>query len=599
MASAATTVSRPLRLPRLNGDQRLFAFASLLGVAATVLWLLPLRHAAPGARTFSLPWWAALAACSVAGLVSVDLGVRRRISVSLAGAPLVLGLFFVEPLVLLGCYSVGALLASWARRGVQPARDYGNLLLDATFVTVAVLVFAALRPDAGDPLALRSILAALAAMGVAGCVLAPTLLVASVGLYRGRVLPSDALHQFATETAGTVVSTSLAIMVLGLAGSRPWLGVALGPPLLLIAGLHATAASARGRADNAAFLVHAGEILQRSTPVTDRARALLDALAETFDAERAELLLTGEQRTTALHFSTARAGMQLVVDQTDLTDGELEALQALDPRRVTTIRADATTTPWWRLAAERGVQRCAACPLPGAERAQGLLVLDRAPRSRRQTELLLAAASLIGAAAARGELITRDRRRGGGDGARDRQAEPRILQGRLPFAEAVGAALGRLAATRRPLALLVVDLDGFMAIRGTYGDTVADAVLATITSRLRQHLRRHDVLAHLGNERVALLLESLRHRKDAEVVAQRLLRRLQEAIGLGGDSITVSGSVGIAVVDDFESIPSTDELIHRADMAVYLAKRQAGTRHLVFDSAARQPVIANAPPPQP
>lgn len=597
MASAAPTVSRPLRLPPVTGDQRLFALATLLGIGTAVVWVLVLGHAVRGDGAISLPWWAAFAACYAAGLLTIDVGVRPRFTVSLAEVPLVLGLFFVDPLVLAGCYSVGVLLASWTRRGVLPARDYGNLLLDTAFVTVAVLVFAAVHPDPADALSPRSILAVIAAMGAAGCVVAPLLLLASVALYRDRLLPADALHEFTTQVAGTIVSTSLAIIVLALAASRPWVCVALAPPLLLIAALHATASRARGRADSAAFLVRAGEILQRSAPVGDRAGALLDALAETFDAARVELVLTGEQRTAALHFSRTRDD-RLRSDQSDLSPGELEALRSLDDRRVTTVRADATDTPLWRLAGERGVQSCAACTLPGSERAQGLLVLDRAPKSRRQTELLLATASLIGAAAVRGELITRDRRRGAGDATAERQGETRLLRGRPGFAEAVTAALGRLAATRRPLALLVIDLDGFVGIRGTYGDTVADAVLTTVASRLRRHLRRYDVMAHLGSERLALLLDTLRHRSDAAVVAQRILKTLQQPIELGGDSITLSGSVGIAAVDDYGTIPSADELIHRADMAVYLAKRQAGTRYVVFDSAARQPVIATTPDPK-
>lgn len=584
--------SRRMRIPQFSGGRRLFLFATLLGVASGLLWALPLRGAVRPDAALTIPWWGEFGACFVAGLLTVEVGGRRRITVSLAEVPLALGLFLVDPLVLMGCYSVGVLLARWTRRGLQPAGDYGNLLLDTLFVAVAVLVFAALHPPATGPLAPWSVLALTIAMLAAGCLLGPAALLTSVGLYRGRLRVSDAVHEFATQTAGTIVSTSLAIVILGLAGSRPWLCVALAAPLLLLLGLHLTAAGARARADDAAVLLRLRAILQGSAPVDDRGRDLLAAIAAAFDAARVELVLTGEQRTTALHFTKTPTDARMHILQSDLSAGELEALRVLDDRHVTVVRAAATDTPLWQIAAERGIQACAVCVLTASQQAQGLMLLDGPPRTRARQQLLLAAASLVGAAAARGELVSRDRRRAGGDSSRGRGGEPRILRGRPMFVEAAATALGRVGGTRRPMALLMIDLDGFMAIRETYGDANADAVLATVAGRLRRHLRRYDVMAHVGGERLGLLLDSLRDRGDAEVVARRMLRTLRDSVDLGATSVTLTASVGIAVVDDYDNVPSSDELMRRADMAAYLAKRQAGSRCVVFDSAARQAIIA-------
>ena len=61
--------------------------------------------------------------------------------------------------------------------------------------------------------------------------------------------------------------------------------------------------------------------------------------------------------------------------------------------------------------------------------------------------------------------------------------------------------------------------------------------------------------------------------------------------------MTIGASVGVAVVIDPASTPEPEELMRRADMAMYLAKRQGKNRFVVFDEAARSPVIATTPDP--
>jgi PleD family two-component response regulator len=61
--------------------------------------------------------------------------------------------------------------------------------------------------------------------------------------------------------------------------------------------------------------------------------------------------------------------------------------------------------------------------------------------------------------------------------------------------------------------------------------------------------------------------------------------------------ITIGASVGVAVVEDAADAPEPEELMRRADMAMYLAKRQGKNRFVIFDDAARTPVIARTPEP--
>lgn len=604
-ASGATTITTMSSVPAgpgqpppfaLSGVQRLFAFATALGLAGAALWVGPLHDSARPTVAVSIPWWAELAACYMGGMLTVEVGVRRRYTVSLAEIAAALGLFVVDPWVLLGSYTVGVLLAHWTRRGLQPSRDYGNLMLDIVFVAVAVLVFAAAGPSATDPLAQRSILALVAAMAAAGGVLAPAALITSVSLYQGRVTLRSAAIDFMTQLAGTVTSTCVALILLVLTRVNPWLVAAALPPALLVIALQHTAQSARRRAERIAFLHRVTDILGQSTPFIDRGPALLTSFTGAFDVGTAELLLVGGTGTAALRFLVADRSSAVRSSRSELTAAEVEALRLPAERRIVSVRGDAGHDRLSPLAVDRGLRSCSVLPLRGAERTVGLLIVQQDRLPRRDLDDLLAAVSLIGVSAEQHELVTVDRRRGGGGGdRRARGSGPLTVCDRPAFMDALSAGLSRVTASRRPTALLLIDLDAFLGIRGTYGESVGETVLTEIARRLQRHLRRYDVVGRLGHDQIGILLDALRDKADAEIVGRRVLEALQRSIELGGDSVTVGASVGIAVVDDFDNVPPAEELLRRADMAVYLAKRQSGVRCLVFDNASRESVITAAP----
>jgi diguanylate cyclase (GGDEF)-like protein len=87
----------------------------------------------------------------------------------------------------------------------------------------------------------------------------------------------------------------------------------------------------------------------------------------------------------------------------------------------------------------------------------------------------------------------------------------------------------------------------------------------------------------------------MRHFSDAAVVADRIIETLRRPIPIDDAMVTIGASVGVAVVEDAADAPEPEELMRRADMAMYLAKRQGKNRVVVFDNAARTPVIARVP----
>jgi two-component system cell cycle response regulator len=122
----------------------------------------------------------------------------------------------------------------------------------------------------------------------------------------------------------------------------------------------------------------------------------------------------------------------------------------------------------------------------------------------------------------------------------------------------------------RPLAVAMVDLDRFKAINDRHGHAVGDRVLVAAAGALRRALRAEDVLGRLGGEEFLAVLPDT----DGEA-AERAAERLRAAVAATDAPVAVRASVGWAVRGADEQ---ADEVVRRADMALYAAKRAGGNR---------------------
>jgi two-component system cell cycle response regulator len=139
-----------------------------------------------------------------------------------------------------------------------------------------------------------------------------------------------------------------------------------------------------------------------------------------------------------------------------------------------------------------------------------------------------------------------------------------------------------VAATHRhslQACLALVDVDHFKAVNDTYGHAAGDAVLVEVAGRLAKHVRQEDVVARYGGEEFVVLL---RHTDLAGAVV--LLDRLRgfvsdEAIEVptseGAQQIQITFSAGVTQID--QTSPS-EQLLERADVALYQAKRMGRDR---------------------
>jgi len=158
---------------------------------------------------------------------------------------------------------------------------------------------------------------------------------------------------------------------------------------------------------------------------------------------------------------------------------------------------------------------------------------------------------------------------------------------RAQFVELIGSALARAPRTRR-LAVLAIALDGVES--ATERDR--DALLAHVESRLHAGIRKHDVLARLADDEYGVLLTGLREPDDAQQAASRIARSLTIPAAHAGATSRVGCSVGVSFVNAAPPRSAADDMLGRAGMAVYLARRQGGDRVVVFDAAARETLVA-------
>ncbi|UCI07245.1 EAL domain-containing protein [Mesorhizobium sp. B1-1-8] len=130
------------------------------------------------------------------------------------------------------------------------------------------------------------------------------------------------------------------------------------------------------------------------------------------------------------------------------------------------------------------------------------------------------------------------------------------------------------------VALLYLDIDRFKHVNDTLGHPAGDELVRQTAARLRHTIREVDTVARLGGDEFAIILLDVRDVRSAEDIADRLLQKLREPFKLIDDQIFASASIGIAL----SSGPDTDadDLLRKADIALYEAKKNGRGRYQIF-----------------
>ncbi|MGY2196917.1 putative bifunctional diguanylate cyclase/phosphodiesterase [Pseudomonas gingeri] len=141
-----------------------------------------------------------------------------------------------------------------------------------------------------------------------------------------------------------------------------------------------------------------------------------------------------------------------------------------------------------------------------------------------------------------------------------------------------------------PLAVCMLDLDGFKAVNDGYGHASGDALLVEVAARLRGIMRGEDVVARLSGDEFVLILRYVRDSQELHAALQRVLLAISAPYSLLGQDIHVCASIGVTLFPNDNE--DADTLLRHADQAMYLAKQGGRNRFHLFDVSQDQEVKA-------
>ena len=155
------------------------------------------------------------------------------------------------------------------------------------------------------------------------------------------------------------------------------------------------------------------------------------------------------------------------------------------------------------------------------------------------------------------------------------------LPNRALFLDRLRGALDRSRRTGGPVTVLFLDVDQFKQINDSLGHAAGDRLLSVLADRFRALLRPMDTVARYGGDEFTFLFEGLQGEREARLVAGRISHSAGTMVTLGEHRQSISVSIGIAVVSD--AALALEEVVRRADAAMYRAKQLGGDRAELYD----------------
>ncbi|MBV8667400.1 MAG: GGDEF domain-containing protein [Burkholderiaceae bacterium] len=159
------------------------------------------------------------------------------------------------------------------------------------------------------------------------------------------------------------------------------------------------------------------------------------------------------------------------------------------------------------------------------------------------------------------------------------------LGNRMLFNQLIKSGIESCAAHGDRLIVFYIDVDDLKAVNDRYGHMVGDDLLRQFAARLKGGLREFDVTARLGGDEFAAILLHA-NPTYAEATAHSLIDTLSRPYQIGELTVSTSASIGVAGYPD--SATTTEDLLRRADLAMYRAKNNGKRRCVLYDQSMDQ-----------
>lgn len=157
------------------------------------------------------------------------------------------------------------------------------------------------------------------------------------------------------------------------------------------------------------------------------------------------------------------------------------------------------------------------------------------------------------------------------------------LSNRTDFLLHLDSALRSAFESEGCVALLFADVDDFKGINDRLGHATGDEVLRHAASCLSSSVRPGDLVARFGGDEFTVLLPRVSSLAEALRIAERIREQLRQPLRYGDVDVAIKASVGVALA---AANDTAETLLHRADEAMYNAKRSGKDRAVVLDLAA-------------
>lgn len=159
------------------------------------------------------------------------------------------------------------------------------------------------------------------------------------------------------------------------------------------------------------------------------------------------------------------------------------------------------------------------------------------------------------------------------------------LMNRYAFEDAAMRVFSQARRKHQELAILFIDLDYFKNINDTLGHQAGDEVLMEVANRLRQSLRREDLICRLGGDEFAVILSDIT-KPNTEKIANKIIHTL-DSFSVNTHETHVGTSIGIAFYPESGKVLS--ELLDKADQALIQAKREGRAHYQLYKQIERLP----------